>query len=177
VAWIPAESSKSIDRASGPGRRHEPRQTEFGLQGQLAKVARDQIDAFNKSDWEQMRALLTSDARYHELGTERKIEGPDQIIELFKGWKTAFPDAAGRNTCRHLLRLRGIEDQGKPLLLRRNDTAQADRRTAQVARKSGRTAVPSATLPKRWIFLPLFLFLGHLYLSVVHPRHPTRSSA
>ena len=42
-----------------------------------------------------MRALLTSDAGYHEFGTERKTEGPDQIIELFKGWKTAFPDAAG----------------------------------------------------------------------------------
>ena len=49
-------------------------------------------------DWEKMRALLTSDARYHEFGTQRKIEGPEQIIELFKGWKTAFPDAAGTVT-------------------------------------------------------------------------------
>ncbi len=73
-------------------------QTEALTTDELAKIARDQIDAFNKSDWEQMRALLTSDARYHELGTERKIEGPDQIIELFKGWKTAFPDAAGTVT-------------------------------------------------------------------------------
>ena len=73
-------------------------QTEVLTADELAKIARDQIDAFNKGDWEQMRALLTSDARYHELGTERKIEGPDQIIELFKGWKTAFPDAAGSVT-------------------------------------------------------------------------------
>jgi steroid delta-isomerase-like uncharacterized protein len=73
-------------------------QTETLTTDELTKVAGDQIDAFNKGDWEQMRALLTSDARYHELGTERKIEGPDQIIELFKGWKTAFPDAAGTVT-------------------------------------------------------------------------------
>ena len=73
-------------------------QTEALTADELAKVARDQIDAFNEGDWEQMRALLTSDARYHEFGTERKIEGPDQIIELFKGWKTAFPDAAGTVT-------------------------------------------------------------------------------
>ena len=73
-------------------------QTEALTTNELAKVARDQIDAFNEGDWEQMRALLTSDARYHELGTERKIEGPDQIIELFKGWKTAFPDAVGTVT-------------------------------------------------------------------------------
>jgi len=31
----PAESPKSVDRAFGRGRRHEQRQTEFGLQGQL----------------------------------------------------------------------------------------------------------------------------------------------
>ena len=56
-------------------------------------------DAFNNGDWEQTRALLASDAHYHELGTERAIEGgPDQIIELFKGWKTAFPDAVGTVT-------------------------------------------------------------------------------
>ena len=73
-------------------------QTEELTTDELAKVARDQIDAFNKGDWEQMSALFTSDARYHEFGTERKIEGPDQIIELFQGWKTAFPDAAGTVT-------------------------------------------------------------------------------
>jgi steroid delta-isomerase-like uncharacterized protein len=45
-----------------------------------------------------MRGLLTSDAHYHEFGTERAIEGPEQIIQLFEGWKTAFPDAAGTVT-------------------------------------------------------------------------------
>jgi hypothetical protein len=35
AARVPAESPKSVDRASGRGRRHEPRQTESGLQGQL----------------------------------------------------------------------------------------------------------------------------------------------
>ena len=73
-------------------------QTETLTADELAKIARDQIDAFDKGDWEQMRALLTPDASYHEFGTERKVEGPDQIIELFKGWKTAFPDAAGTVT-------------------------------------------------------------------------------
>jgi ketosteroid isomerase-like protein len=37
-------------------------------------------------------------ASYHEFGTERKVEGPDQIFDLFKGWKPAFPDAAGTVT-------------------------------------------------------------------------------
>ena len=69
-------------------------QSEALTADELVKIARDQIDAFNEGDWEQMRAMLASDARYHEFGTERKAEGPEEIIELFKGWKTAFPDAA-----------------------------------------------------------------------------------
>jgi len=73
-------------------------QTEALTTDELVKIARKQIDAFNNGDWEQARELLASDARYHELGTERTIEGPEQIIELFKGWKTAFPDAVGTVT-------------------------------------------------------------------------------
>jgi len=73
-------------------------QTEALTADELVKIARKQIDAFNNGDWEQARELLTSDARYHELGTERAIEGPEQIIELFKDWKTAFPDAVGTVT-------------------------------------------------------------------------------
>ena len=73
-------------------------QTEALTADELVKIARKQIDAFNDGDWEQIRGLLASDARYHEFGTERAIEGPEQIIEAFKGWKTAFPDAAGTVT-------------------------------------------------------------------------------
>ena len=65
---------------------------------EIVKLARKQVDAFNSGDWEQMRALLASDSRYDELGTQRKIEGSEKIIELFKGWKTAFPDAVGTVT-------------------------------------------------------------------------------
>jgi steroid delta-isomerase-like uncharacterized protein len=73
-------------------------QTEALTADELVKIAHKQIDAFNNGDWEQMRGLLTSDAHYHEFGTERAIEGPEQIIELFKSWKTAFPDAVGTVT-------------------------------------------------------------------------------
>jgi steroid delta-isomerase-like uncharacterized protein len=65
---------------------------------EIVKLARKQVEAFNGGDWEQMRAMLASDSRYDELGTERKIEGPEKIVELFKGWKSAFPDAVGTVT-------------------------------------------------------------------------------
>ena len=65
---------------------------------EIVKIAREQVDAFNNGDWERMRGLLASDSRYDELGTQRKIEGPEKIVELFKVWKAAFPDGAGTVT-------------------------------------------------------------------------------
>ena len=72
--------------------------TEALTTDEIVKLARKQIDAFNAGDWEQLRATLASDSRYDELGTQRKIEGPEMIVELFKGWKKAFPDAVGTVT-------------------------------------------------------------------------------
>ena len=66
--------------------------------GELVKIAREQIEGFNKGDWEQVQAGLASDSVYNELGTERKIEGPEKIVESLKAWKTAFPDAIGTVT-------------------------------------------------------------------------------
>jgi steroid delta-isomerase-like uncharacterized protein len=64
----------------------------------IVELARKQVAAFNTGDWEQLRAGLASDSRYDELGTQRKIEGSEKIVELFKAWKTAFPDAVGTVT-------------------------------------------------------------------------------
>jgi steroid delta-isomerase-like uncharacterized protein len=72
--------------------------TEVQKSDEMVKLAREQIDAFNKGDWELLRGILASDARYEEFGTERKVEGPEKIVELFKGWKTAFPDVVGTVT-------------------------------------------------------------------------------
>jgi steroid delta-isomerase-like uncharacterized protein len=72
--------------------------TEVQTSDKMVEIAREQVDAFNTGDWERVRAGLASDARYDELGTERKIDGPEKIMELFKGWKQAFPDAAGTVT-------------------------------------------------------------------------------
>jgi steroid delta-isomerase-like uncharacterized protein len=72
--------------------------TEALTEEAMVKIAREQVDAFNTGDWERLQAGLTDDARYHELATHRTVEGPEQIVELFKGWKTAFPDAAGTVT-------------------------------------------------------------------------------
>ena len=72
--------------------------TDVQTADKMVKIAREQVDAFNSGDWERVQAGLASDSRYDELGTERKVDGPEKILELFKGWKLAFPDAAGTVT-------------------------------------------------------------------------------
>jgi steroid delta-isomerase-like uncharacterized protein len=61
-------------------------------------LAKEGIEAFNNGDWERFVAPLSSDAVYEELATQRKVRGPDQIVEASKGWKEAFPDAKGTIT-------------------------------------------------------------------------------
>lgn len=72
--------------------------TEVPTADAMVRIAREQVDAFNSGDWERLQAGLASDSRYDELGTARKIDGPEKIVELFKGWKQAFPDAVGTVT-------------------------------------------------------------------------------
>jgi len=72
--------------------------TEVQTSDKMVEIARDQVDAFSKGDWDRVRVALASDSSLNELGTQRQIEGLDKIVELFKGWKQAFPDAAGTVT-------------------------------------------------------------------------------
>ncbi len=62
------------------------------------RVARENLEAFNAADWERLRATLTPDSVYDEVATQRRLQGADEIIEAFKGWKQAMPDAKGTVT-------------------------------------------------------------------------------
>src|SRR5437879_13682155 len=62
------------------------------------QLAKEGIEAFSAGDWERFKAPLRADAVYEELATQRKVQGPDQIVEASKGWKEAFPDATGAIT-------------------------------------------------------------------------------
>jgi steroid delta-isomerase-like uncharacterized protein len=61
-------------------------------------LARAAVDAFNRSDWQHAEALLSPDSVYDEVGTGRRVEGREEIIELLKGWKQTMPDASGTVT-------------------------------------------------------------------------------
>jgi steroid delta-isomerase-like uncharacterized protein len=62
------------------------------------RQAKEGVEAFSAGDWERFKAPLSSDAVYEEFGTQRRVQGPDAIVELSKGWRKAFPDVKGTIT-------------------------------------------------------------------------------
>ena len=60
-----------------------------------AQLATALVTAFNNNDWNVYQQNLTTDSIYDEVGTSRKLEGVDQIVEVLKGWKAAMPDVKG----------------------------------------------------------------------------------
>jgi len=64
-------------------------------EGGTVQVAGELVAAFNAADWPRFRATLADDLVYEEAGTGRRVEGGDAYLQLSRGWKEAFPDAAG----------------------------------------------------------------------------------
>ena len=62
------------------------------------QLAKQNVEAFGKGDWASFKAPLSDDSIYAELATQRRVQGPDAIVELSKGWRQAFPDAKGTIT-------------------------------------------------------------------------------
>ena len=62
------------------------------------QLAKQNVEAFGKGDWAGFKAPLSEDSIYAELATQRRVQGPDAIVELSKGWRQAFPDAKGTIT-------------------------------------------------------------------------------
>ena len=60
---------------------------------QLIEAAKAPTLAYNQKDWNAVRAGITQDFVYDEVGTRRKVQGADQTIALFQGWAEAMPDS------------------------------------------------------------------------------------
>jgi steroid delta-isomerase-like uncharacterized protein len=58
-------------------------------------IAKAALTAFNEKDWSKGKGILAANAIYEEKGTQRSIQGPENIIEAWKGWAQAFPDSHG----------------------------------------------------------------------------------
>jgi steroid delta-isomerase-like uncharacterized protein len=70
-----------------------PAQSTMIPQQQVIDAAKAPMLAFNEKNWDAVRASITPDFVYDEVATNRKVQGVDQVIPLWQGWATAFPDA------------------------------------------------------------------------------------
>ncbi|HEU4682778.1 MAG TPA: ester cyclase [Gemmatimonadales bacterium] len=70
-----------------------PAQSTMTSPQQLVAAAKAPILAFNEKNWDAARASISPSFVYEEVATNRKVQGADQVIPLWQGWATAFPDA------------------------------------------------------------------------------------
>ena len=61
----------------------------------LTQIAREIVTTYSSGDWTAFKNLMTPDAVYDEIGTQRKIQGPDAIASALQGWKKAMTDSGG----------------------------------------------------------------------------------
>ena len=59
------------------------------------KVAGEIVEAFNRGDWDRLRASVANDLVYEETGTGRRIQGVEAYVQLCQGWRQAFADVTG----------------------------------------------------------------------------------
>ena len=69
---------------------------------QMIDAAKAPVLTFNEKNWEAVRASISPDFVYEEVATNRKVQGVDQVLPLWQGWATAFPDAKATFHREHL---------------------------------------------------------------------------
>jgi steroid delta-isomerase-like uncharacterized protein len=65
---------------------------------EATRIAEQDVEAFNRGDWDLTRRVYAPDAVFDELATGRRFEGAEEMIPALQGWREAFPDARGTIT-------------------------------------------------------------------------------
>lgn len=63
---------------------------------QLIDAAKAPFLAYGRKDWKALEASITPDYAYDEVATNRKVKGLDEVLAVFRGWATAFPDSTAK---------------------------------------------------------------------------------
>ncbi len=56
-------------------------------------TAKAPIVAYNKKDWDAVRAAVAPRFVYDEVGTQRKTQGADKLLAIWHAWARAIPDS------------------------------------------------------------------------------------
>ena len=79
-----------------------PAQSTMVPRQQIIDAAKAPLLTFNEKNWEAVKASISPDFVYEEVATNRKVQGVDQVLPLWQGWATAFPDAKATFHREHL---------------------------------------------------------------------------
>lgn len=56
-------------------------------------IAKGPILGYNNKDWGGVKASVVPGFVYDEVATDRRADGIDQVLDLWRGWADAFPDS------------------------------------------------------------------------------------
>jgi steroid delta-isomerase-like uncharacterized protein len=59
----------------------------------LVDIAKAPIVAYNDKNWDAVKAAVAPGFIYDEVGTQRKIQGINDVLAAWRGWATAIPDS------------------------------------------------------------------------------------
>lgn len=63
------------------------------VQQSVVDIAKAQAIAYNEKNWDKVKAAVAPEMVYDEVGTNRKVQGVENVLAVLKGWATAMPDS------------------------------------------------------------------------------------
>ncbi len=61
----------------------------------IINLIREQIDAQGARDDNRLGATVTDNYVYNEFGSQRRVQGRQPWVDIWQGWRQAFPDVKG----------------------------------------------------------------------------------
>ncbi len=59
----------------------------------LVEIAKASVLGYNEKNWDKVRATVTPGIVYDEVGTDRKLQGINEVLSAWRAWATAIPDS------------------------------------------------------------------------------------
>lgn len=59
----------------------------------VVDAAKASVIAYGDKDWDAVKRVVAPEVVYDEVSTNRKVQGVDKVLDLWKGWAAAFPDS------------------------------------------------------------------------------------
>ena len=59
----------------------------------IVDVAKGSVLAYNEKNWDKVRETVTPNVVYEEVATQRRAQGVNDVLTIWRGWAAALPDS------------------------------------------------------------------------------------